>query len=269
MRIIATSLLVPALISTILSSHVSAAKYDPAQDALVDTKTVYDAQRNELGTKHIVSKKNVVTSANGTTVITIKTQSEIQYKTLAKEPHRESKTKVIKITKDGRYFINGKELSQAQLQQTFMPLPDGNSLIPYDPTGSSSTYNGEEGGKYHLTWYDEQSLDYFFLRAYPDADYFMDNATGSLLAKMRGGSYNVTSYKNYAMEVSNNRDDIVQNGVQLASMLGISAISLTMGNVIGALGAAGAAGWLAWAVDSASGDGHDAMANAYIVLQKL
>lgn len=187
-------------------------------------------------------------------------------------PRHESSTKFYKITKNGQFFLNGKKLSESQLQQTFDSLStdsEGNTLFPNDPTGSTSPYDGEEGGKYHLTWYDEQSLDYFFLRAYPDADYFMDSGTGSLLAKMRGGSYNVTSYKNYAMEVANNRDDIVRDGVELAVALGISVVSLTMGNVITAMAGAGSAAWLAWSVDMASGEGHDAMQNAYTVLQKL
>lgn len=56
-KIITTSMLVPVMIATMLSSQVSAANYDPVQNALVDTKTVYDAQGNEIGTNHIKSKK--------------------------------------------------------------------------------------------------------------------------------------------------------------------------------------------------------------------
>ncbi|EMT54215.1 hypothetical protein I532_01375 [Brevibacillus borstelensis AK1] len=156
----------------------------------------------------------------------------------------------IKITPDGEYFINGKKLSKEELSK---PL-----------TNKVSTM-AQSGGLSWLTSYNEINKDYYVLKSYPDADFWLDKGIGKQLTWYTKGNYKVSDFKAYANTVSSCRSSLVTLGSTLAAEIGTAV--LTVETVIGAIAAGGAAAITAREIYSQSTTAHEAMANAYSILE--
>lgn len=199
-----------------------------------EIKTSVSSNTKELsdGTKIVTLSKTVTISGN----------------------NQNNKTKksvdTIKITPNGEYFINGKKLSKEELSK---------------PLINKVSSKAQSGGLSWLTSYNEINKDYYVLRSYPDADFWLDKGIGKQLTWYTKGNYKVSDFKAYANTVSSCRSSLITLGSTLLAELGVAV--LTVETVIGTISAGGAAAITAREIYSQSTTAHEAMANAYSILE--
>ncbi|MED1911003.1 hypothetical protein [Brevibacillus laterosporus] len=163
----------------------------------------------------------------------------------------------IKITNDKKFFINGEQLSQDFLNQ---PVTASEDRVSF-----AKAFKGESGGRAGVITYNEINDDYYYLKAFPKVNDFLEEPSGKGLVKYSNGNGNVSKFIRYADKVDSKHADIIDAQVTIASMIGAALV--TWETVILLLPEAGVAGWNAVKLYNASNAGKEALKDAYDLLK--
>ncbi|CCF15098.1 hypothetical protein BLGI_3039 [Brevibacillus laterosporus GI-9] len=185
------------------------------------------------------------------------TITEDKYYNDEHENTTDRKVTEIKITNDKKFFIDGEQLSQDFLNQPVTATEDRASF--------AKAFKGESGGRPGVITYDEINDDYYYLKAFPKVNDFLEEPKGKRLTKYSKGNSNVSKFIRYADKVESKHGDVIDAQVAIASMLGAALV--TWETVILLLPEAGVAGWNAVKLYNASNAGKEALADAYDLLK--
>jgi hypothetical protein len=212
---------------------------------------ITDLDGTLLGKKEAEVKKETKVTNKG---VTITLNTEEIYTTPSGTMEVKENKDVIVITKDEEVTINGIALTQEELNQT--------KEIPQFQMAAIS------GGKSYLTYYKEQSSNYWYMKAYKKpTNAFLNGGSGTPRTRYSSGNSKVTDFKSLARSVGNARDNINEASAVIAGAAGVMVF--TFWNVLTWLGWGGTVGLNAWKIYNNSESGKNDMLDAYNVLGRI
>ncbi|QDX92487.1 hypothetical protein C2W64_01433 [Brevibacillus laterosporus] len=228
-----------------------------SSNLLYDEKNpILDIEGNEIG-EEIEKVYREVTKDSEETLVKLITITENKYYNDENENTTDRKVTEIKITNDKKFFINGEQLSQDFLNQ---PVTASEDRVSF-----AKAFKGESGGRAGVITYNEINDDYYYLKAFPKVNDFLEEPSGKGLVKYSNGNGNASKFIRYADKVDSKHADIIDAQVTIASMIGAALV--TWETVILLLPEAGVAGWNAVKLYNASNAGKEALKDAYDLLK--
>ncbi|MCR8988003.1 hypothetical protein NW801_23795 [Brevibacillus laterosporus] len=254
---ITSIMMVFALICSIFGiQNIQSARAESSKLVYDEKNPILDIEGNEIG-EEIEKVYREVTKDSEETVVKLITITEDKYYNDEHENTTDRKVTEIKITNDKKFFIDGEQLSQDFLNQPVTATEDRASF--------AKAFKGESGGRPGGITYDEINDDYYYLKAFPKVNDFLEEPKGKRLTKYSKGNNNVSKFIRYADKVESKHGDVIDAQVAIASMLGAALV--TWETVILLLPEAGVAGYNAVKLYNASNAGKEALADAYDLLK--
>ncbi|QDX91502.1 hypothetical protein EEL30_03400 [Brevibacillus laterosporus] len=236
--------------------NIQSARAESSNLVYDEKNPILDNEGNEIG-EEIEKVYKEVTKDSGEVLVRLITVTENKYYNDESEDTTDRKVTEIKITNDKKYFINGEQLSQDFLNQ---PVTASKGKYSF-----AKAYKGDSGGRAGVITYDEINRNYYYLKAFPKVNDFLEEPSGKGLVKYSNSNDYVSKFIKYADKVESKHEAIIDAQVAITGAIGAALV--TWETVIALIPEAGVAGWNAIKLYNASVAEKEALEDAYDLLK--